>query len=659
MSTPVDQPQKPIPPVVPPPEGSTTGDAAINTTGSGQTNTLNYLDVLNEGGAIWKQVKAQGSPKPTGKIDLSENPYPVTRASAESQLAGANAFVANFTGSDSRTALNDWIFSDDGNSVKHTKAGDTTIQARNADGLAVTADITKDKITAGGDGWKVEHDPKTGATVYDSTEFRASEKDGVKTIVDKERGTKLQWDSKTHHGVVYDATGKESFEFNSLSKFEEEVKARLTDDRYLHMLNTKHAYDAAVRAHLALHDKNPGMHDAEQIYTDGSGNFSVITKDGLLYQYDKDTKSTYLQKGNVRIRVHDGKAYAVENEGTTGQTHETLIRDFKQYHALGLGTVVGTDGQIKLPDSTHVNNLLGTLTANSDGGQVTVSSANGATTMHTRTGDLTLAQDGSVTNTQPETRILEHYDAKSQTLVGQNKQGGSYVMNAKNLHVTESNGRQADLYSNGAVNVVDAHGKQLFGIDSRGNTSVAGQFVVGANGDVQYHGAHVGSVDSNDQARSTSTATWDDASYEIQGAFGNLNLDNIGVVEGELRDDYNIITDLAARVTAKGNIPVANILNARANSILAAINNLEGQKGQLQNKQGTPAPGTVPGNRTDVGSNGEVSTPIVTASNDPSANVSGTRRIDVPGGMVAGPEIPIRTDGPPGIVSMPEQHRNT
>src|SRR5277367_5776613 len=208
MSTP-ELPQKPLVAVTPPIEAA---DANVTNAASTTGDGLNYLSVLDEGKGIWTRVKAHNGTLPGKQIDLSPDPYALTPEAAHKKMEGANAFVAAFTGSESRTALNDWIFSDDKNDVKHTK-GDTLIHAINPDGLAVTADFKKDKVTAGGDGWKVEHDRKTGATIYDSTAFRATEKDGIKTIEDKERGTKLQWDSKTHHGVVYDASGKVSFEF--------------------------------------------------------------------------------------------------------------------------------------------------------------------------------------------------------------------------------------------------------------------------------------------------------------------------------------------------------------------------------------------------------------------------------------------------------------
>jgi len=653
MSISPEQPQKPLLSVTSPPEGSDT-DVAGSPSSKGAN--VDPVKVLQEGRRIWKLAQANNGTLNGEQIDLSASPYTgITKEAALNKMDGANKFVGAFTGSESRTALNDWIFGDDKNNVTHTK-GETVIHALNADGLAVTADIKKDKITGSGDGWKVEHDPKSGATIYESKEFRATEKDGVKTIEDKERGTKLQWDSKTKHGIVYDSNGKVSFEFSSLSQFEEEVKARLTDDRYLHLLNTKHAYDQAVRDHFNLHIKNPHLTDAEHIYADGNGDFSVITKDGLLYQYDKATKTTYLEKGGVKIRVHDGKAYSEERDAATGATHEVLIRDFKQYHALGLGTVVGTDGALNQGNGqTNFNSLIGRLTTNSDNGPVSINSANGTSTLETRTGNLTLQKDGSIDNSRPETQILEHYDKKTDVLVGRTKDGGTHVIDSKDIHITEKDGRQADLYDNGAVNVRDKHGKELFSVDSRGNTSVAGQFTVGADGDVKHHGKHVGNVDAS-EARSTGISTWADASAEISGAYGELTLDNIGVVEGQLRNDYNILTDLAARVTARGNVPVANILMARANSILEAINNLEGQKTQLQNRP--PHGGTQFANRDEVGTNNDRPASSVAASYN--ANSAPLRhRPDSTGGMVAAvPGADIQHTDQPGIVSTPEPRRN-
>jgi hypothetical protein len=471
----------------------------------------------------------------------------------------------------------------------------------------------------------------------------------------------LQWDSKNKHGVVYDANGKIAFEFNSLSSFETEVKARLTDDRYLNMLNSKHSYEQAVRDHFALHVKNPNLRDHEEIFTDGRGNYSVITKDGLLYQYDKDSKTTYLEKGDVRIRVHDGIAYAVQRNAQTGAQTEVQIHDFKKFHQLGLEQVVAANGAFNA-GQTRLNAALGTLTTQSDQGPVTVTSANGATTLQRPSGALTLGRDGSVTNTDPETQgVLGHFDNKTNTLTGHTKGGASYEITPSDLQVKEANGQRTDLYDNGAVRSVDSHGKELFSLDKHGNASVAGQFTVSKDGEVKHHGKHVGDTDST--GRSTGTSVWDEATADIQGASGDLTLDNIGNLEGQLRNDYCVLNDLAARVTARGNIHVANILMARANSILDALNTLDAQKAQLQNRQAAQSnTGNILASNNDAAIGGDHPS-TKGAGHRTEAPGSLIRRVDSTGGWVSGTpgaEYSRQVDaGQSGTISTPSQSRNS
>jgi hypothetical protein len=104
MSLP-EVPKKPPATSSSPPEGAALATSDQTEAGSNGKAELNYLKVLSEAGPIYKGFKAGNGVLPQA-IDLSANPFPstdkahpVTRATAESQLATANAFVASFTGS--------------------------------------------------------------------------------------------------------------------------------------------------------------------------------------------------------------------------------------------------------------------------------------------------------------------------------------------------------------------------------------------------------------------------------------------------------------------------------------------------------------------------------------------------------------------------------
>jgi hypothetical protein len=673
----MSSPELPKKPPTSPPEvcGPPAGDA--NLTGQdGTLDALNYLNLLKEASPVYKGFKAAKNNPCAKAIDLSASPFPtpgtLTKADAAKKLEAANHFVSSFTGDKSPDAMEDWLFGTEANGVKHTKGGDTTIHATNADGIAVSSDLSKNKVSFDAGGVHVEKDRPTGGLTYDGPAFTASDINGIKTIKSKERGSTLQWDQKNHNGVVRDANGKIAFEFHSFAEYEA-IEERLKDDRYLHVLNDKHAYDQAVRAHLAEHQtKGANFRDAQQIYTDGNGNFSIITPEGLLYQYDKASKTTYLEKGDLKIRVKDGIAYAVHTDARTGYTTETEVHDFKKFGALGLQlqdgrvtqngqTIVAANGDINLGE-TKLSSGQGRLTTQSDQGNVAITSLNGVSRIENANGSsLTLDKKGSIINTDPETQgAFTNFDRTTGLVQGRTKDGAKYTINGTDLKIQEASGQRTDLYDNGAVRSVDRHGKELFSMDAHGNTSVAGQYTVSAEGNVRHHGKHIGSVDN--AARSIGISTWESASSDIQGSYGNLTLDNIGYLEGQLRNDYSVITDLAARVTARGNIPVANILMARANSILDAINRLDAQKTQLQYKSAQqPNAGTIVAGGNDESPRGDhSSTPL--AVKNPGAP-SPLHRVDATGGWLAGApgaDYARQIDQVPlGTVSMPETRKST
>jgi hypothetical protein len=542
------------------------------TTNTGTALNLNLTDWSNY---LQLDQSHKGDPKilSNGVLSLDgSNPYAL--ASTQGQF---DASFAKFDGTkatdfaattlkqqsdnDGDSAALDWLFdgpapSGDGKTDKVTKTGkapDGTpikVEATKIDGKksAVKADAGDVHVTHSAD----------GTNVYKSDSYVATDSHGVRTITDVATGNTVEWNSKTKQGELLDKDHKVKMRFNSENEYNANVEHILSAQRGVTQFTNKEVMDKGVQAYLDARKKGDPQSQKEHIFVDPQGDYSIVAKNGTLYNYDKAS-------GNLSV-TKDGKTVVVK----PGSTYQD-----------GGQTTVSSAGVVKLGETQLDTGACSvkstcTLTTQSDTGPVTVESGNGQSSVaDPHVAATTLTDKGDVTNTEPSTQaVFSHLDPQGD-LSGKAANGASFNFGANDFVINEPNGQYTLGNDDGSIATYSPDGTPLFDIDADNDVSTLSSPVNGWDKTQDADGDYDGTpADSAPVTASTAISIFAAAGNDISQADAHMDPAKATDMANRLMSDYSSLNDLADAATARGLDWAAHMLQGRAASALDAANRL-------------------------------------------------------------------------------------
>jgi len=491
-------------------------------------------------------------------------PYDGTTASRAADyrqtVAGANDFVGGITGKpDAKDGAADWLFGDSDNGK--TKKGEVKVSKTGPDGTPVTVDATKARVSADAGVAHIEHSVQDGTNIYNSDSYTATDTNGLRTITDKKTGYTVTWDSVHKHGELLDKDHKVAMKFDSESEFNAKIEHTLTHDRSVAQFTNKEAMDGSVQKYLGERKDGKSSAQGERIFVDAKGDYSIVAKDGILYEYDKASGKLFATKDGNRVEVQRGSTY----QDVAGNT------------------TVTADGRVQL-GPTKLDTDASTLTTRSDTGTVTVTAGQGQSNVaNPEVVATTLTDKGVMTNSEQTTQgVFANADTQG-NVSGRTADGASYNFGATNWTVNEPNGQYTLGNDNGSICAYAPDGTPLFDTNQNGGVDVLSQPIdVNTNTDpLDADNGGTGGGDgqsggSSGPAATSAIATFAGAALDISQVDGaNLDPAKAADLAGRLRNDSGRLDEFAAAATSKGMIWAANILEARAASVRDAAERLE------------------------------------------------------------------------------------
>jgi hypothetical protein len=459
---------------------------------------------------------------------------------------------------DAQTAA--WLFGK--SDTPGGKNNDLKVSKVGPDGTPVSVDATPTRVSADAGVAHIEHSAKDGTNIYKSDAYTATDTNGVRTITDSKTGYTVTWDSKSHHGELLDKDHKVRMKFDSEDEYKAKVEHTLTADRSVSQFTNKEAMDASVQKYLDARKAGTTTAQGERIFVDSKGDYSIVAKDGVMYEYDQASGKIFATKDGNRVEVPKGSTF----QDVAGNT------------------TVTADGVIKVGPTQLDTNHPGTLTTQSDTGAVTVTAGNGQSVVtNPEVAATTLTDKGTITNGEQRTQSVFAQADTQGNVNGSTTDGASYSFNNNGLVVNEANGQYTMVNDNGTVCAYAPDGTQLFDTNQNGGVDVLSQPLDVSNDPLDADNSGDGSGgDGSDQsgggngvAATTAISTFAGAGSDITQA-GDAHLDPAKAmdVSNRLMTDYSRLTQFSAEATARGMDWAAAILDARAASALEAANNI-------------------------------------------------------------------------------------
>jgi len=474
-------------------------------------------------------------------------------------VEGANKFVGGITGNtDKGDGATDWLFGDS-DDAKHKKVTKTA-----PDGTAVTVDATRTKVTGDAGAAHIEHSVVDGTNIYKSDNYIATDNKGMRTITDVKSGYTVTWDSAHKHGEMQDKDHKTVMTFDSESEFNAKIEHTLTHDRKVSQFTNKEAMDQGIEKYMkARQEGRPGA-AGERIFVDAQGDYTIVAKDGIKYDYDKATGKVFATRDGNRVEVQRGSTY----QDVAGST------------------TVTADGQIKLgptqldTNACTVDNAC-TLTTRSDTGTVKISAGQGQSSVaNPDVVATTLNDKGAMTNSEQKTQgVFAQADTQG-NVSGHTADGANYNFGVSNWTVNEPNGQYTFGNDDGGISTYNPDGTPLINIDPDGGVSELGQPVsTGWDNTTDADGDNDGpAVNSAPATASTAISTFAGTGADISLANTQMDPGKAADLSNRLLNDSAQLYQLADFATQRGLLWAADMLNSRAASALEAANRIQNQE---------------------------------------------------------------------------------
>lgn len=467
----------------------------------------------------------------------------------------------------------DWLFN-----YKDPAGDSASISANNGeasfngskDGNNVDVKVNQTNITGRAGDLQFNRNKQTGETTAQDGPMQIQSEPGETIATDTSNGYQMQINTQNDHWVLKNKQGQVVGQGDNENTAEQSVQnGQVTT-------TTGSADSAADQAAQQLHNGQNKNAPPYQYFVDSSGNYGVVSNDGLVIKTYKDTGMVTLEQNGHEIRIN--KDHQVQAE-VNGQW--VNIRDARGFR-LPEGMQVNGDGSVsvngkKVVDSnnnvqvnsqTTISTSEGKMSTTGTNGQhVQVQGGDGTATVQQQNGP-TMKHDASGTTfVDPKTgKPIMHYDAHSHHMQMTDPDGTSVNIDSQGTAVMrDSRGQVTTIGEDGTITTMDAQGHNLMSVDSNGDVVMYDGTTIDADGDVTNGAGTVGSAWDNGQNVGGAIAAADSiaaaAVAAAQDGKGN---------PAQLAGLASMLENMAESFSAQGKLEVVGQIDAAKANVEAA-----------------------------------------------------------------------------------------